>query len=152
MHRLLAYQILDRMDAQGTDWSLYDQDNDGMLDSVVILHSGFAAEGGGTDCINNKDLGAHRIWSHRTSVGDNRDTWRSSDQNYRIGQYSTASAVHGFCGYDILRIGVIGHEMLHMLALPDLLGKEASGVGIYDVMGMMWGLDGLQGYPGSLST
>ena len=100
------------------DFSKYDRDKDGVLDSVVILHSGFAAEGGGVDCINGVDLGTHRIWSHRTSVGDNRDAWRSSDLKYRIGRYATASAVHGFCGHNITRIGVVGHEMLHMLGLP----------------------------------
>lgn len=49
-----AYPTLERMDEAGTDWSQYDRDGDGILDSVVILHSGFAAEGGGTDCINGK--------------------------------------------------------------------------------------------------
>lgn len=151
LYTKIAYDALDRMDRQGTDWSQYDRDGDGMLDSVVILHSGFAAEGGGTDCINNRELGPHRIWSHRTSVSDNRDAWRSSDENYHIGRYATASAVHGFCGNDIARIGVVGHEMLHMNGLPDLLGKDSSGVGVYDVMGMMWGLDGTQRYPGTLS-
>ena len=147
-----SYEALRKMDEAGTDWSQYDRDGDGVLDSVVIMHSGFSAEGGGDDCINGKPLGAHRIWSHRTAMGENRDAWYSKDRSVRIGSYAATSAVHGFCGHNITRIGVVGHEMLHILGLPDLLGKggAGSGVGLYDVMGMMWGLDGTQRTPGTL--
>jgi M6 family metalloprotease-like protein len=145
-----AYGALDRMDAEGTDWSIYDQDGDGVLDAVVILHSGYVAEGGGTDCINNKTHGDHRIWSHATSVQDNSDAWHSADRSVRIGVYSTSSAVRGTCGSDIQRIGIVGHEMLHMLGLPDLLGRPGTGVGIWDVMGQCWGADGTLLYPSTI--
>ena len=131
-----AYDTLDRMDAAGQDWSEFDEDNDGALDSVVILHSGFVAEGGGTDCFNNKELGTHRLWNHASSVPDNEDAWYSNDRSVRIERYCTTSALFGTCDSNIQRIGVIGHEMLHTLGLPDLIGKPGTGVGIWDVMGM----------------
>ena len=68
-----------------TDWSDYDRDGDGMLDGLVVLHSGYAAELGGVDCQNNKDNGVHRIWSHRgMSLGAN-NVWTSRDGTYRGG-------------------------------------------------------------------
>lgn len=146
-----AYGALDKMDAKGVDWSQYDQDRDGVLDSVVIFHSGYVAEGGGTDCINGKTHGDHRIWSHATSVVDNRDAWYSSDRSVRMGMYSTTSAVRGTCGSEIQRIGIVGHEMLHMIGLPDLLGLSGTGVGIWDVMGQCWGADGSLLYPATMS-
>ncbi len=130
-----AYGALDQMEKRGEDWSRFDQDGDGTLDSVVILHSGFVAEGGGTDCYNNKPQGVHRIWSHATSVPDNQDAWYSADDSVRISSYCTTSALFGTCEANLQRVGVIGHEMLHTLGLPDMLGKPGTGVGIFDVMG-----------------
>lgn len=177
----VAYDTLDRMDrTPGMDWNRFDEDEDGVLDSVVILHSGFVAEGGGRDCYNEKEHGVHRIWSHATSVPDNQDTWYASDRSVRIGRYCTTSALFGVdCDAGIQRVGVIGHELLHTLGLPDMLGKPGTGVGIYDVMGkqsrdvfvcrrkvsvlyshlypshytsgMMWGPDGSLYYPSTLS-
>jgi M6 family metalloprotease-like protein len=135
MFATAAYKTLDRMDREGVDWFDYDEDGDGKLDSVAILHSGFVAEGGGTDCINGREYGKHRIWSHATSAAENQDVWYSSDRIVSNGQYSTTSAVFGTCGSDIQRVAVIGHEMMHMLGLPDLLRSEGRAVGIFDVMG-----------------
>jgi len=132
----VAYGALTRMDQAGYDWSQLDEDDDGVLDNVVILHSGFVAEGGGRDCYNEKELGTHRIWSHATAVPDNQDAWYSSDRSVRLSRYCTTSALFGTsCEPDIQRVGVIGHEMLHTLGLPDMLGKPGTGVGIFDVMG-----------------
>jgi M6 family metalloprotease-like protein len=143
---LCAYEALDRMDKDGFDFLEYDQDGDNFIDSVIILHSGYVAEGGGIDCINNKTHGDHRIWSHATR----NEGWISSDGRIQLGQYSTTSAVFGTCGSDIARVGIVGHEYLHTLGLPDLLGAEGRGVGIYDVMGMCWGVDGTLRYPATM--
>jgi M6 family metalloprotease-like protein len=129
------------MDRAGTNWSQYDQDGDGVLDSIVILHSRFAAEGGGTDCINNKEMGTNQIWSHRSSVSGDLDGWSSKDKSVWLGQYAAASAVHGFCGHNITRIGILGHEMLHMLGLPYMIAVGSSfgyGIGDYNSMAMIW--------------
>jgi M6 family metalloprotease-like protein len=113
-----AYGALDRMDEQGFNFTEYDQDGDGVIDRVVILHSGYVAEGGGTDCINGKPHGSHRIWSHATTAPDTpEDGWYSKDGSIRLGTYSATSAVEGVCGSNICRIGLIGHEYMHTLGL-----------------------------------
>lgn len=134
-----AYGVLDRMDEDSFHFSEYDQDGDDVIDNVIILHSGYVAEGGGTDCINNKTLGNHRIWSHAM----NNQGWTSSDRSIQLGEYSTTSAVFGTCGSNIARVGIVGHEHLHTLGLPDLLRAAGRGVGLYDVMGNVGVLTGL---------
>jgi len=57
------YPLLDALDAQGTDWSVYDSNGDGVLDNLMILHSGYAAELGQTDCNNNRGP-TERIWRY----------------------------------------------------------------------------------------
>jgi len=90
-----CYSALDRMDQAGVEWSEFDLNSDGILDSVVIFHSGYVAESGGKDCNNDKDHGTHRIWSHATTVTDNQECWYSSDRSVRIGRYSATSAMFG---------------------------------------------------------
>lgn len=71
------------------DWSKFDQDNDGRLDAVVVLHSGYPAEVGGRDCTNQRPA-QHRIWSH--AFASSR-TWTtlgiigSEDYGYNLEQY-----------------------------------------------------------------
>ena len=79
------------------------------------------AEGGGKDCINNKEHGEHRIWSHATAVPENQDSWFSSDRTVSIGRYSTTSAVVGTCGSDIQRVAVIGHEMVSIVLFSSVV-------------------------------
>jgi M6 family metalloprotease-like protein len=117
----VAYDTLEKMDRDGVDWGRYDEDGDGILDTVFIMHSGYVAEGGGTDCNNNKESGVHRIWSHATSVTENQDSWFSSDRSVTIGRYATTSAVFGTCGSDIQRIAVIGHELVSIVLFSLLL-------------------------------
>jgi M6 family metalloprotease-like protein len=113
-----AYEALDRVDEQGFNFTEYDQDGDGVIDRVVILHSGYVAEGDGTDCINGKPHGSHRIWSHTTTAPDTpEDGWYSKDGSIRLGTYSATSAVEGVCSSHICRIGLIGHEYMHTLGL-----------------------------------
>jgi hypothetical protein len=38
--------LLDGLEGDGFDFSLYDQDQNGIIDLVVFLHSGYAAERG----------------------------------------------------------------------------------------------------------
>jgi M6 family metalloprotease-like protein len=72
-----------------------------------------------------------------------------------MGSYATTSSFIGAFSDQpnaMTRIGVVGHEMGHMLGLPDLLSSEGSGVGNYDCMGNMWGKDRSQYFPGLMSA
>jgi M6 family metalloprotease-like protein len=130
--------ILEALDSSGFDFSPYDQDGDRVLDLTVTLHSGYAAELGGTDC-NTGATREQRIGSHASSSmgGD----WRSVD-GYRLGPYSVASAYRQRCNANVARLGVITHEIVHPFGIPDLYDFDGSlnptgnvgGMGRYDIM------------------
>jgi hypothetical protein len=54
--RTAFHYILDQMDEQNFPWEDYDSDNDGIVDSVQFLHSGFGAEMGGKGMICSTDV------------------------------------------------------------------------------------------------
>jgi len=124
----------------------YDMDNDKEIDSLVFIHSGYAAEWGAEDCkrIRVED----RIWSHKWRF---KPAWESAGGVYKAVNYFTSSALWGSCGKEIARIGTLSHELGHVLDLPDLyLG--GSGIGSYGLMGNSWGFKQDQLYPPILSS
>jgi len=59
MEELFTWR-LDQLDQSGFDWGPFDADGDGVLDHVVVLHSGYTAETGEIPCHENH---LERIWS-----------------------------------------------------------------------------------------
>lgn len=113
----------------------FDANNDGKVDMVTIIHSGYAAEVGGTD--PNGATVQNRIWSHRYKLPASQ-FW--SGNGKVVDGYSTSPALFGSSGSSIGRIGVISHEIGHTLGLPDLYGTSAgNGLGSYDLMSNHWG-------------
>ena len=135
--------------ADGVDWSQYDNDgpdgvpnsgdDDGYVDTIVIVHAGNGGECGGNNA----------IWSHSFFL-----------RGWGIPAYttSTPSASGGFikiddyiiqpeisCYSGMIEIGVFCHEYGHALGLPDLYDTSQAGNGIGN-WGLMasgsWGGDG----------
>ena len=108
------------------DFSDYDNDDDGTLDAIFIVHAGPDA----ADNFGNEDM----IWSHAWELEDNRieldDVW--------IDGYTTTS--------EDGPVGVFGHELAHgLFGLPDLYDRDYSSVGLGDWSMMAsgsWGDDG----------
>mmetsp|Transcript_17731 Transcript_17731/g.24952 ORF Transcript_17731/g.24952 Transcript_17731/m.24952 type:complete len:666 (-) Transcript_17731:359-2356(-) len=133
--------ILQQIDDEGMDWSRYDVDNDGYIDSLLILTSGYAAEMGGMDCYTGS-LKSNRIWSHAIPWRQ-ADPW-TSKSGMKVGAYVTSSALRGRCGSNIARIGVIAHELIHTWGIPDLYDSswEGKGTGVFDCMSNPYGRAG----------
>ena len=132
-------KAMEIVESQGTNFRPFDEDNDGIFDCMVVLHSGAAAETGGTDCESGKGSG-ERIWSHATT-----QTWfQSTKQNIRNYRFYVASGVWDVCPpgggaskWAIGRIAVIAHECSHFLGLPDLYDTVGGqGVGNFELQGM----------------
>ncbi len=124
----------------------------GLVDSLVIIHSGYAGEHDGNPA---------RIWSHSGPLPDwwdgdgSSDPWISQEGVAATG-YCTAPALWGAQPplpinpdeVEIGRFGVIVHEMgHHTFNLPDLYDTDSSsqGVGNWCIMGGgSWGFSGDQ--------
>lgn len=134
------------------DFSQFDNDLDGYIDAIDIIHSGYGAETGGG--------GGNWIWSHRWSLwalpgGE----WTSSDTNIngtnvKVYDYHTEPALWGTSGTAIVRFGVIAHETGHFFGLPDLYDMDGSGegVGSWCMMANSWGFDYTQLHPPHFSA
>ena len=82
-----------------------------------------------------------------------------SNGRVRLGTFEVASVYRGVCHLRIARIGVMTHEFLHTLGLPDLYdvggrymgGNSVGGLGGYDIMANPFGQGNRQAWPGHLS-
>ena len=109
------------------DFTLYDNDQNGWVDALFVVHAGPGAEDSG----GNPDL----IWSHK---------WQTHhpipvDEVY-VSVYSMEPEETG--GGQLIRIGVFCHEFGHVLGLPDLYDTDYSsdGMGYWSVMASgSWG-------------
>jgi M6 family metalloprotease-like protein len=110
--RQLVRAMVDSLEAQGFDWSLYDNDNDGYVDALNLLHQGEGAEQG--DHSN--------IWSHKSSLGNLSVNY----DGVTISSYTMNPEIQSGT---IVAIGVLAHEFGHALGLPDLYDTDYSSTG-----------------------
>ncbi|HDL00997.1 MAG TPA: M6 family metalloprotease domain-containing protein [candidate division Zixibacteria bacterium] len=111
------------------DFSKYDNNGDGEVDGLFIVHAGPGAETGASDF----------PWSHKWSLSDAGLSPITAD-GVTIDAYTMEPEIHS--GVDIAHIGVFVHEYGHALGLPDLYDTDGSsnGIGMWGVMaGGSWG-------------
>jgi len=128
-------------DAKGFDFSKYDQDADGYVDNVMVIHSGFGEEAGAS---------TNAIWSHRFFLEANGGASVSVD-GVKVNDYITFPELAGKNGDNSTNIGVLVHEFGHALGLPDYYdtdedsnGGKTYGLGRWDVMsGGSWNNGGI---------
>ncbi len=108
----LVEDLVDQVDSE-VDFSEYDNDGDGLVDCLMIVHSGSGAEFSGS----NDD-----IWSHEWGIAP----------RYRDGvAISTFTVQPEFWSQPgDMTIGVFCHELGHGLGLPDLYDTDYSSNGI----------------------
>ncbi|MDP6837119.1 MAG: M6 family metalloprotease domain-containing protein, partial [Candidatus Marinimicrobia bacterium] len=126
----LARYAVDQAEVAGIDWSQYDNDGNGRVDGVVIIHAGRGAEEGDDSNIwsfkgdlrhNNKQIQYDGVWI---------DVFSMQPEKYHNSMSS---------------IGVFVHEYGHIIGLPDLYDTDDSsdGIGNWGLMaGGGWGGDG----------
>jgi len=130
------------------DFSDYDQDGDGIVDAIFIVHAGPGAEETGN---------IHYVWSHQwqlSNTGSGCPGPYHTDDGVDIDQYSMEperfETVTGR-----ITVGVFAHEFGHVLGLPDLYDRDRStyGIGWFGIMAAgSWGDANGQGLPGEYPT
>ena len=117
------------------DFSLYDQDGDGLADNILFFFAGYdQAEGGRSTT----------LWSHQGNVQDSEDEplREARFDGVGLGNYIALPELRGNKGRQISGIGVIVHELGHYLGLPDFydangtVDGHAGGMYGYSPMGL----------------
>lgn len=96
------------------DFSLYDNDNDGYVDALFVVHAGVGRESSGS----SNDIHSH-AWSITPQARD----------GVIISSYSMEPELQSISG-TMVRMGVFGHEFGHVLGLPDLYDTDYSSRGL----------------------
>jgi len=129
------------------DFSQFDEDGDGVVENLFIVHAGAGAEENGDK---------HLFWSHK---------WQLSGTNTGCpGAYQTADGVkidayslepEEFMNGNLITIGVFAHEYGHVLGLSDLYDTDysSSGLGWFCLMAAgSWARKDSTALPGSSPT
>ncbi|MCP4568779.1 MAG: M6 family metalloprotease domain-containing protein, partial [FCB group bacterium] len=114
----LIEEAVDAADAS-VDFSDYDNNNDGYVDGLFVVHAGTGYEDSGNDC---------EIHSHAWGINN----------RYRDGVWISGFSIEPEEEHmgGLIPIGVFCHEFGHMLGLPDLYDTDysSSGIGRWGVM------------------
>ncbi len=137
----LIRAMVDSAEANGMDWSRFDNDGDGYLDALNVIHSGPGAEEGD----------GSNIWSHKwylSAFGQQVEY-----DGVVIDGYSINPEIQND---NIVAIGVIAHEFGHALGLPDLYDTDYSSDGAGKLALMASGSWGTAGnspwYPSAMNA
>ncbi len=121
--REMVQQALAALEARGFDFSTLDNDSDGWVDGLTVIHAGGGEEYSGND--------ENYIWSHQwqlssavTYDGKKLQTYHTEPE--RRGWDSSSST------WGVTRIGVICHENGHFLGLPDFYDYDYDSAGVGD--------------------
>ncbi|MFW6222791.1 MAG: M6 family metalloprotease domain-containing protein [Bacteroidota bacterium] len=138
----LVEDVIDLADST-VDFSIYDNDQDGTVDFLLVVHTGTGAEFSGTQ---------EAIWSHMWSITpQNRD-------GVQIRKYSMQPEY--WLEPNDMTIGVYCHELGHLIfGLPDLydVNQSSYGIGYWGLMGggswndemSVFGNEEISGYGGA---
>lgn len=110
---------------------------DGEIDLLVFIHSGYDAAWGGVDVASK--IISERIWSHTFMF-----TPKFSTQNgVQASRYAVISAFSGTTGSSIPNFSTLAHEVFHLLGLPELYDTDysGSGVGAWSIMSLPHGFN-----------
>lgn len=101
------------------DFSEFDNDGDGRVDGIHIIYAGYGEEaGGGSDC----------IWSHSSQLSGTVD-------GVSLGRYSCSPELRNNYGKSKTHIGVICHELGHVLGTMDFYDTNYGVDGSYPSTG-----------------
>jgi len=130
----LVEDLVTAVDAQ-VDFSQYDNDGNGEVDAIIVVHSGTGAELSGN---------AADIWSHKWGISP-----RMTGDGVYVSSYTIQPEFWTLPGD--MTIGVYAHELMHILGLPDLYDIDSSPEFISNGIGS-WGIMSYGSWNGSMGS
>ena len=132
---ILVREAIDAAENDGLDFSQFDNNNDGEIDDLIIVHSGYGEEAGAP---------SSSIWSHHWELGSYQRTY----DGVTINRYAIVPELRSNIGNGQTHIGVVCHEFGHSLGLPDLYDTKqtptSEGIGDWGLMGSgNWNMAGI---------
>jgi M6 family metalloprotease-like protein len=109
-------RCVDAAEAAGVNFANFDNNNDGQMDSLYVIHAGYGEEAGAP---------SYTIWSHSWTLYNYARTY----DGVTIDSYATSPELRDSYGSSITAIGVIVHEMGHNLGAPDYYDTDDGGSG-----------------------
>ncbi len=100
----------------GADFSLYDSDNDGVIDFVYVIYAGYGE--------NVYGVPSTTIWPHSWAVYSGEDGLSVMLDNKMLFTYACSAELGGNSGKTRCGIGTLCHEFSHVLGLPDFYDTE----------------------------
>lgn len=100
------------------DFSLYDNDNDGIIDNVYIFYAGYGEADGGPQ---------NSIWPHSWNLHEDLGLDYYFDGKL-LNHYATSNELSDGYGSSLAGIGVFCHEFSHVMGLPDLYSTTYTSV------------------------
>ena len=132
----LVREAVDAAELAGANFANYDNDNDGSVDGILVVHAGPGAE---ATALNR----GRYIWSHRWVMNGGSSIPGGGSVTYDgkiINDYMINPETRGsLANPRLVGIGVFAHEFGHNLGLPDLYDTDASngdseGIGNWGLM------------------
>jgi M6 family metalloprotease-like protein len=131
----LVYEAVQAADDVGFNFAPYDQNGDGYVDLVTIIHQGDGEEWSRAGIPTD-------LWSQRSNLNRDNDWGRSHYREYttddngdsgnpvKVNDYIILPEILNDGGIHISTIGSFVHEYGHFLCLPDLYDYDYSSYGI----------------------
>jgi M6 family metalloprotease-like protein len=135
-------EAVDAAESAGCDFSQYDNDGDGEVESIIIVHAGEGAE---------TSLDTNDIQSHVSRISSMGGTARTYD-GVVIDRYACCPELQASLPSAHINIGVYCHEYGHLLGLRDLYdaGRWCSTISSWGIGA--WGLMSFGGWGGDVQT
>ena len=114
--QLLLGALKDANDSFNVDFSQFDNDSDGFVDGVILMHAGIGAEEQSAPDANN------HMWSFRSTLPAAQRPTYDGVQVSAYGMFPEKRYNGG--AYSMVGIGVAAHEFGHLLDLPDLYSTQ----------------------------
>lgn len=125
--RELVIELINLAGNDGVDFSLYDANNDGVVDNVSVFFAGYNEAEGGDEST---------LWPHQSTIVGG-PTWNGKT----FGSYLVTSELRSNKGAHMAGIGTYCHEFGHVLGLPDLYNtsnntseEKVYTLGSWDIM------------------